>query len=251
MGASPLKHDLVAEYDAGDVTVRHPRGERETARAAVDVVRALWPVVEAYLGATWQGRLRVDLLAEARASGANPAAATLRHSVRGVQQRSPATAGILSYQLGQVLWYAATDEGEYRGPTPRAPDWLLTAALTPLTHAWSERDTWTDHLARHVQRAVRRPPLPEAALAQHAALAPSTLALAVSQSLARGRSLQQRHPDWVRSLRARLAEEPQWDAWRALAAVTGADAEAWLATFAADLAAWRSDDDEWRPGVVT
>jgi len=251
VGTPRLKHDLVADLDAGDVIVRHPSSELATARAAVEVVRALWPVVEAYLGAPWTGRLRVDLLAEARASGANAAAATLRHSVRGVQQRSPATAGVLSYQLGQVLWYAATEEAEYRGPAPRSPDWLLTAALTPLTHAWSERDTWSDHLARHVQRAVRRPALPEEALARHGDLAPGTLALAVSQSLARGRSLQQRHPDWVRALRAQLAAEPQWAAWEALEVVTDADAATWLERFATDLAQWRGEDDEWRPGVVT
>jgi hypothetical protein len=251
VGTPRLKHDLVADLDAGDVVVRYPSSDLETARAAVEVVRALWPVVEAYLGAAWHGRLRVDLLAEARASGANPAAATLRHSVRGVRQRSPTTAGVLSYQLGQVLWYAATNEAAYRGTEPRAPDWLITAGLTPLMHAWAERDTWSDHLAQHVQRAVRRPPLPEEALARHADLRPSTLALAVSQSLARGRSLVQRHPGWVRDLRAQLAAEPQWCAWRALAAVTGADAATWRERFALDLAAWRGDDDEWRPGVVT
>jgi hypothetical protein len=248
---SRLKHDLVADLDAGDVVVRHPSSDLATARAAVEVVRALWPVVEAYLGARWTGRLRVELLAEARASGANPAAATLRHSVRGVQQRSPTTAGVLSYQLGQVLWYAATNEAAYRGPAPRSPDWLITAALTPLTHAWSERDTWSDHLARHVQRAVRRPPLAEEALARHADLPPGTLALAVSQSLARGRSLRQRHPEWVRALCAQLAAEPQWNGWEALEAVTQADADTWRERFAFDLAQWRGDDDEWRPGVVT
>lgn len=252
MDAPPrLKHDQVAEHDAGDMVVRYPRAERALALASVEVVRALWPVVEAYLGAPWVGRLRLELLAEARASGANPAAATLRHAVRGFRTRSPATAGVLSYQLGQVLWYAASAEADYRGPAPRSPDWLLVAALTPLTHAWSDRDTWSDHVARHVQRAARGRPLPEAALAEHAALAPGALAQAVSQSLARGQSLQRRHPDWVRLMRAYLAAHPQTDGLTALAAVTGADHASWCARFAADLEGWRSEDDEWRPGVVT
>ena len=246
-----LKHDQVAEHDAGDMVVRYPRAEHTMALAAVDVVRALWPVVEAYLGAGWHGRLRLELLAEARASGANPAAATLRHALRGFQTRSPATAGVLSYQLGQVLWYAATSEADYRGPTPRSPDWLLVAALTPLTHAWSDRDTWSDHVARHVQRAARGRALPEAALADHAALAPAAVARAVSLSLARGQSLLRRHPEWVRSLRAHLAAHPQVDGLTALAAVTGADHASWCERFAADLASWRAEDDEWRPGVVT
>ncbi len=247
----PLKHDQVAEHDAGDVVVRYPRAEYPLALAAVDVVRALWPVVESYLGATWDGRLRLDLLAEARASGANPAAATLRHAVRGLRTRSPATAGVLSYQLGHVLWYAATAEADYRGPAPRSPDWLLVAALTPLTHAWSDRDTWSDHVARHVLRAARARPLSEAALNEHTALAPGVVAQAVSQSLARGQSLQRRHPDWVRSVRAYLAAHPQVGGVRALEAVTGTDHASWCARFADDLAGWRSEDDEWRPGVVT
>ncbi len=251
MTTPPLKHDLIAEFDAGDVVVRYPRAAAEAAVAAVDVVRALWSVVEAHLGARWDGRLRLDLLAEARASGANPAAATLRHSLRGMSERSPATAGVLSYQLGQILWYASTYEAEYRGPSPRSPDWLQVAALMPLTHAWSDRDTWSDHVAQHVRRAARRTPLPEAALALHARLAPAALAQAVSQSLARGVSLQRRHPDWIRGLRAALAADPQRDGLTALHLLTGTDLASWNARFEEDLVAWRSEDDEWRPGVVT
>ncbi len=245
-----LKHDQVAEHRDGDMVVRYPRSEHETALASVEVVRALWPVVERYLGARWSGRLRLELLAEARTSGANPAAATLRHAVRGMQVRSPVTAGVLSLQLGQVLWYAASGEAHYRGAAPRCPDWLLVAALTPLTHVWSDRQAWSDHVARHLQRAARRRPLPEAALASQVGLAPGVLAQAVSQSIARGQSLGQRHPDWVRSLLARLAAEPQADGLRALSAVTRADATTWRERFTADLEAWRAEDDEWRPVVV-
>ncbi len=245
-----LKHDQVADHDAGDVLVRYPRSERRAALAAVELVRAVWPVVEAYLGASWQGRLRIELLAEARASGANPAAATLRHALRGMAQRSPVTAGVLSYQLGQVLWYAASGEAHYRGAAPRCPDWLVVAALTPLTHAWSDRDAWSDHLAQHLRRAARRRPLSEAALEHHAGLAPVVLAQAVSQSLARGHSLLRRHPDWVRALLAELAADTRADGLRALANVTGAEADTWRARFASDLAEWRGEDDEWRPTGV-
>jgi hypothetical protein len=247
---APLKHDQVADLLAGDLIVRYPRSEHETAVAAVELVGALWPVVESYLGARWSGTLRLELLAEARVSGANPAAATLRHALRGIQARSPASAGVLSYQLGQVLWYAASGESHYRGPAPRCPDWLLVAALTPLTHVWSDRRTWSDHLGRHLQRALRRRPLPEAALEAHAGLPPGLLAQAVSQSISRGQSLAQRHPDWVRTLLARLAADPRADGLTALAAITCADAEAWRERFAADLEAWRAEDDEWRPGVI-
>ncbi len=251
MPIPPLKHDQVAELDAGDVVVRHPRDEPDEAAAAVEVVRAVWPVVEAYLGARWRGRLRVELLAEARASGVNAASATLRHSVRGLSERSPTTAGVLSYQLGQMLWYAATEEAAYRGPMPRSPDWLLVAALTPLTHAWSDRDTWSDHVAQHVRRAARARPLGEAELARHADLAPALLGRAVSQSLSRGRSLERRHPDWVRALVAQLADDTRADGMTALERVTGADSPTWLERFEQDLLEWRAEDDEWRPGVVT
>ena len=251
MDPPPLKHDLIAEHDAGDVLVRYPRGARDEALAAVEVIRALWPVVEAYLGARWSGRVRLELLAEARVSGANAASATLRHSLRGLAERSPVTAGVLSYQLGQLLWYAAGREAEYRGPAPRTPEWLHLAALTPLTHAWSEREGWSDHLARHVQRACRAAPLPEEALERQAELAPAVRAVAVSQSLARARSLERRAPGWVTALLAALAADPQRTALDALELVTGAGADAWRERFRDDLVAWRGEDDEWRPGVVT
>ena len=250
MATAPLKHDLIAEYDAGDVVVRYPRAEHEQALAAVEVIRALWPVVEAYLGARWDGRVRLDLLAEARVSGVNPAAATLRHSLRGLSQRSPTTAGVLSYQLGQLLWYAAGRQAEYRGPEPRTPDWLLLAALTPLTHAWSEREAWSDHLARHVQRASRSASLPEEALERHAELMPASRALAVSLSLARARSLELRLPGWVPQLLAALAADPQRSAEQALQHISGCGRSCWRARFRDDLLVWRGEDDEWRPSVI-
>lgn len=251
MDPLPLKHDLIAEHDAGDVVVRYPRVAREQAIAAVEVVRAVWPVVEAHLGARWRGRVRLELLEEARVSGANPAAATLRHSLRGLAERSPVTAGVLGYQLGQLLWYAAGRDADYRGPAPRTPEWLLLAALTPLTHAWSERETWTDHLARHVQRACRAAPLPEEALERQSELTPAARAVAVSQSLARAQSLERRAPGWVPALLAALGADTERSALDALEAVTGASPEVWRERFRDDLAAWRGEDDEWRPGVVT
>ena len=251
MRPRPLKHDLIAEHDDGDVVVRYPRAAHAEAAAAVEVVRALWPVVEAYLGARWGGRVRLELLAEARVSGANPAAATLRHSLRGLAERSPAPAGVLSYQLGQLLWYAAGREAEYRGPAPRTPDWLLQAALTPLTHAWSERERWSDHLARHVQRACRAAPLPEGALERQGDLPGALRALAASQSLARAQSLERRVPGWVPALLAALADDPQRSAVQALEVVSGCGIDVWRERFRDDLSAWRDADDEWRSGVVT
>jgi hypothetical protein len=245
-----LKADGVSEFDDGDVVVRYPVTRSHDARAALEVLRAVWPVVERYLDATWQGRLRLDLLDEARMGGANAAAGIVRHALRGFEARSPATAGVLSYQLGHVLWYAATAEAIYRGPTPRCPDWLQGAVLLPLTHVWSPREVWLDHVASHVRRFTRAAPLPEAALEDHAVLRPRDRALATSQSLLRGQSLLQRHPTWVVDLRRHLEAHPQTTGLAGLEAVTGHDGAWWRARFDDDLRAWRASDDEWRGPVA-
>jgi hypothetical protein len=242
-----LKADRVSELDAGDIVVRYPVARAAEAQAALEVVRAVWPVVERYLGASWQGRLRLDLLEEARASGANPAAGIVRHALRGFEARSPATAGVISYQLGHVLWYAASGEAAYQGPPPRSPDWLVEAALLPLTHVWKEREAWLDHVAAHVRRVVRGPGLDERELADHARLSPKRQALAVSLSLLRGQSLLRRHPTWVVDLERALAADPIVAGTEALERVTGQALAWWLERFAEDLGEYRSADDEWRP----
>jgi hypothetical protein len=241
-----LKADRVAELDDGDVVVRYPAAREADARAALEVLRAVWPVVERYLDAAWEGRLRLDLLDEARVGGANAAAGIVRHALRGFEARSPATAGVISYQLGHVLWYAATAEASYRGPMPRSPDWLQDAVLLPLTHVWSPREAWLDHVAAHVRRFARAAPLPERALEDRASLRPRDRALASSQSLLRGQSLLQRRPDWVTDLRRHLAAHPETDGVGALEAITGEERSWWLARFDEDLRAWRTSGDEWR-----
>jgi hypothetical protein len=230
------------------VTVRYPLAHRDAAETAADLLGTVMTVVERYLGARWQGRLRLDLLEDARASGANPAAAIVRHALRGFEVRSPATAGVLSYQVGQIAWYATTRERDYLGPPPRVPDWLVEAALLPLTHVWSGRESWLDHVAAHARRVLRSRPLEEAALEDHRSLEPRARALAVSTSLLRGRSLQGRHPDWVVEVVNALARRPEATGIEALEAVTGVDRVTHLARFARDLDAWRSTDDEWREG---
>jgi hypothetical protein len=225
------------------VVVRYPIARRDDALAALDVVRAVWPVVERYLDASWEGRLRLDLLDEARSSGANPAAGIVRHALRGLETRSPVTAGILSHQLGHVLWYAATAEARYDGPTPRAPAWLLGAALLPLTHVWSPREAWLDHVAAHVRRFSRSAPLDEASLEDPAALRPRDRARATSQALLRGQSLLRRHPTWVVDLRRWLAAHPDEDGLAGLAAITGCDIDWWRGRFGDDLDAWRAAGD--------
>ena len=122
----------------------------------------------------------------------------------------------MSYQLGRIVWYRATREGEYRGVPPREPDWLLEAALLPLLHIWSERERWLDYVAEQVDRFAWRKPLEEPELAQQQRLEPRRKALALAQSVLRGQSLSRRHPDWVRALVATFAADPQ--AWRAAAA---------------------------------
>lgn len=238
--ARPLRLEQVEERRWGDVRVRHPSGAEDAAERAAELLGAVAPVVERYLGAPLGGEVRLDLLERARASGANPAVGVIRHALRGFEQRSPRTAGLMSYQLGRIVWYRATAEGEYRGPPPREPDWLLEAALLPLLYIWSERERWLDYVAEQIERFAWRRPLDEAELTDQGGLEPRRKALALAQSVLRGQSLARRRPDWVRELVAVFGADPQLGWGAALERVSGEGDAAWRARFARDLEAWRA-----------
>lgn len=234
----PLRHERIAERAWGRIRVRHPVGADAAAERAAEMLSTVAPVVERYLGCAPVGEIRLDLLEEARVSGANPAVGVVRHAVRGFELRSPRTAGVLSYQFGRIAWYRATGEGAYRGVPPREPDWLLEAALLPLMHVWSPAERWLDYVAEQVDRFAWRKPLGEAELAQHRDLDPRRKALALAQSVLRGQSLVRREPDWVRFVVAVFGADPQLSGDEALERVTGLEPAALRATFASDLDAW-------------
>ncbi|MEJ2668225.1 MAG: hypothetical protein P8Z81_14205 [Deinococcales bacterium] len=236
-GSRPrLRLDDVAQGTTGHVELRFPRGEEDRAEAAAALVEVLEPVVARYLGAPWQGGVRLELLAEARAGGANPVTGTLRHALRGFDERSPRSAGALSYELGRILLYRSTHEDAYPGASPRNPDWLEEAALLPLRYVWEDRDSWVEAVAEKVALFRWRKPFPEALLRDMSRLNARQRVVASAQCLLRSQSLTSAHPDWVRVWRSRLAGDRRLDGERALEQVSGSSMDRWEARFAEDLA---------------
>lgn len=216
--------------------LRFPRGEESRAEAAAALIGVLQPVVARYLGVPWQGVVRLELLAQARAGGANAVTGTLRHALRSFDEHSPRTAGALSYELGRILLYRASREGAYPASAPRHPDWLLEAALSPLRYVWLGADGWVDAVAEKIEVFRWRKPFAEALLRDMARLNPRQRVVAFAQCLLRSQTLTRAHPDWVRQWRTRLAADPAIDGERALEEVTGTSLAAWEARFAEDLA---------------
>ena len=231
-----LRLDGVAQGRTGDVDLRFPRGEEARAEAAAALVEVLQPVVARYLGAPWQGVVRLELLDKARAGGANPVTGTLRHALRSFEERSPRSAGALSYELGRILLYRASREDLYPGAAPRHPDWLTEAALLPLRYVWDDAESWTVAVAEKVALFQWRKPFPEALLRDMGRLNPRQRVVASAQCLLRSQTLTRLHPDWVRQWRARLAADPSLDGEAALAQLTGATITDWEGRFAQDLA---------------
>lgn len=227
----PLKFERVGERVVDEIVLRYPLGREAEAEAAAATLQVLVPVVERYLGAPLEGRVRLDLLEEARASGANPAVGVVRHALRGFSQRSPRAAGLLSYQLGRILWYRASGEAAHPGPEPRLPDWLLEAALLPLMHVWGDHESWLDYLAEGVRLLTGSRTLEEARLADMSGLEPQARRVALAQALLRGQVLQRLRPDWVRELRARLHDDPALTGEAALERLTGESSAALRARF--------------------
>lgn len=236
-GRRPLRLDSVAERRFGAVSVRFPAGEDAAAEAAADLLATVRPVVDEYLGAPMPGEVRLELLPQARASGANPVTGVLRHALRGLSERSPRAAGILSYQLGRIAWWRGTREAAFQGAGPRAPDWLVEAALLPLLHIWSDRDAWVVHVAEQVALFTWRVPFPEPALRDLARLTPSQRVVATAQCVLRSQTLTREQPDWVRRLRFALAADPGLTGIGALERVTGVEEAAWERRFGDDLEA--------------
>jgi hypothetical protein len=231
----PLRLDGVAEGRHADIDLRFPRGEEVRAEAAAALVEVLRPVVARYLGTTWRGPVRLELLERPRASGANPVTGTLRHALRGFDERSPRAAGALSYELGRILFYRATREDAFPGAGPRHPDWLLDAALLPLRHMWDDRGAWIDAVAEQVALFRWRKPFAEPLLRDMGRLNPRQRVVATAQCLLRGQTLTRYHPDWVRQWRARLAANTELDGEQTLEQVTSTTLAGWEERFAADL----------------
>lgn len=235
-GRPGLRLDAVAQGTTGDVELRFPRGEEARAEAAAALVAVLQPVVGRYLGAPWEGMVRLELLDRARAGGANPVTGTLRHPLQSFDERSPRAAGALSYELGRILLYRATREDRFPAAAPRHPDWLLEAALSPLRYVWLGPDSWLDAVAEKVALFRWRKPFAEALLRDMARLNPRQRVVASAQCLLRSQTLTRAYPDWVRAWRRRLAADPTLDGERALAQVTDTPLAEWEVRFAADLA---------------
>lgn len=231
----PLRLDGVVESRRSDIELRFPRGEDVRAEEAAALVEVLRPVVARYMGVAWQGPVRLELLEKPRVSGANPVTGTLRHALRGFDERSPRSAGALSYELGRVLFYRVSCEDAFPGAGPRHPDWLLEAALLPLRHIWDDRATWIDAVAEQVALFRWRRPLAEPLLRDMGRLNPRQRVVASAQCLLRGQTIARYHPDWVRLWRARLAASPELDGEQALQRVTSTALAVWEERFAADL----------------
>ena len=227
--------DGVGQGRRSDIELRFPRGQEERAEAAADLVEVLRPVVARYLGVGWQGALRLELLAEPRASGANPVTGTLRHALQGFDERSPRSAGALSYELGRILFYRCSREDAYPGVDPRHPDWLVEAALLPLRHIWDDRRTWVDAVAEQTDLFRWRKPFAEPSLRDMARLNPRQRVVASAQCLLRSQTLTRFEPDWVRRWCVALADRPALDGPAALAGVTETSMDVWEERFAADL----------------
>lgn len=230
-----LRLDSVASLRRDDLELLFPSGQEERAEAAAALVEVLRPVVARYLGMPWQGTVRLELLAEPRASGANPATGTLRHALRGFDERSPRTAGALSYELGRILFYRASREPSFPGTGSRHPDWLPEAALLPLRHVWDDRAAWLDALADQLALFRWRRPIAEPDLRDMRRLNPRQRVVATAQCLLRGQTLARYQPDWIRAWCARLAEDPATDGEAVLEALTGVAMAVWEERFADDL----------------
>lgn len=243
-----IRLDQIAEFQGGGVSVRHPVGAEAEAEAAVALLSTLWPVVARYLGVAvggvavdgvavgGAGGLQLELLAEPRVSGANPATGVLRHALRGLQRPSARTAGVLSYQLGRIAWYRCTREGALPWSAPRSPDWLVEAALLPLVRVWDDREAWTGYVAEQAGLFRWRKPLPEPLLRDLPRLAPRPRLVASAQCLLRAQTLARYDDGWVRRLRRILADEATLDGERALELATGVPRGVWEERFAHDLA---------------
>lgn len=231
----PLRLDGVVESRRSDIELRFPRGEEARADAAAALVELLKPVVARYMGVAWQGPVRLELLERPRASGANPVTGTLRHALRGFDERSPRSAGALSYELGRILFYRASGEEGFPGAGPRHPDWLSEAALLPLRHIWDDRATWIDAVAEQVALFRWRKPFAEPLLRDMGRLNPRQRVVASAQCLLRGQTIARHHPDWVRLWRTRLAANAELDGEQALETVTSTSPAVWEERFAADL----------------
>ncbi len=238
MARLPLKLEQISEKTIGQLIVRYPLALEAQADKAAEVMLALIPVVESYLAADLTGPIRLELLAEARASGANPVTGTVRHAITGFAERSPRSAGLLSYQLGRILWYRASAERDYLGEQPRYPDWLLEAALLPLLYIWFDREAWLDFLGAQITLFKFRSPLASDKLNDLSRLSAKERSLANAQCVLRGQSLARRQSEWWRGLCSLLAAAPQLDALVGLEQLSGASLKTWEDRFAQDLAAW-------------
>jgi len=225
----------VAERRFGDVWVRFPAGAEASAQEAASLIETLRPVVGDYVGEPLRGEVRLELLAEARASGANPVTGVLRHALRGLAEASPRAAGLLSYQLGRIAWYRGTREQAYTGAEPRSPDWLVESALLPLGQVWSDRAAWVEFVAEQVALFQWRKPFAEPLLREMGRLNPRQRVVASAQCVLRGQVLAWHEPDWVRRLRYALAADPGLGGVEGLERVTATDATTWEARFTADL----------------
>ncbi|MBS3968099.1 MAG: hypothetical protein KGZ60_12655 [Truepera sp.] len=231
-----LKYQGVAEKTYPPFLVRYPSEREAEAEAAVAVLQAVLPVVERYLQAKLEGSVRLDLLAETRISGVNPVVGMLRHSLADFADRSPRTAGLMSYHLGHILWHRASRDKEYRGAVPRVPEWLIEAALLPLLHSWASREAWLAHLDHQLRLLAKEG-------VQEAELLPQQDSRAAAQCLLRGQSLSRRHPLWHAELLALLAADTALDGLSALHQLTGQSPQAWERLFAEDLSAWLAETD--------
>jgi hypothetical protein len=236
-----LKLDQVAEMRRGRLLVRYPAAALEASSRATEVIEGIIPVLERYLGTCFEGDLRLDLLAEARASGSNPAIGLLRHALNGFSENSPRTAGLLSYQLGKIFWYRSTHEASFPGSS-RSPGWLSEAILLPLLYSWSDRVSWLNYLAEQIRLVSTEKLLEPIQLETITELSPQQKRLATAQALLRGQSLLQRYPNWIRDLRTLLAGQPELSGLEGLEQLCGVplqDLEAW---FIQDIQSWRQAD---------
>jgi len=229
-----LKYEGVAEKTYPPFLVRYPSEREAEAEAAVAVLQAVLPVVERYLQTKLEGSVRLDLLAETRISGVNPVVGMLRHSLADFADRSPRTAGLMSYHLGHILWYRASRDKEYRGAAPRVPEWLIEAALLPLLHSWASREAWLAHLDHQLRLLAKEG-------VQETELLPQQDSRAAAQCLLRGQSLSRRHPLWHAELLALLAADTALDGLSAIDQLTGQSPQAWERLFAEDLSAWLAE----------
>lgn len=229
-----LKYEGVAEKAYPPFLVRYPSEREAEVEAAVAVLQAVLPVVESYLQAKLEGSVRLDLLAETRISGVNPVVGMLRHSLADFADRSPRTAGLMSYHLGHILWHRASRDKEYRGAAPRVPEWLVEAALLPLLHSWASREAWLAHLDHQLRLLAKEG-------VRETELLPQQDSRAAAQCLLRGQSLSRRHPLWHAELLALLAADTALDGLSAIHQLTGQSPQAWERLFAEDLSAWLAE----------